>query len=83
MVEGILDSIIVSAPDVWVAIPFPDVTSLIEKIEQRLRNALGSLSTILAHPDQCRPVPGPKNGKKSKPGHQELPLGGNKAVEVG
>jgi hypothetical protein len=34
MVEGILDAVWDSGLEIWVAIPFSDVTSFIEKIEQ-------------------------------------------------
>ena len=55
-----------SAFVVWVAIPFSDITSFIEKIEQGICNALGSLSAIFAHPDECGPVPWTKKGKKDE-----------------
>ena len=50
---------------------------------QRLRNTLGSLFTIFAHPHQCRPVPGPKESKKNKPSGLKLPSGAMKRLKSG
>src|ERR1035441_9864309 len=82
MVEGILELTRGSASEIWVAIPFPDVTSFIEKIEQTIRDALGSLSTILTQPDECRPVPGPWKHIKQQPAYVKLPLCRDKPIEI-
>jgi len=86
MVEGIFSSSrsfgCNSGLEIWVAIPFSDVTSLIEKIEQRLRDVLRSLPTIFAHPEECGPVPRTEQGKKSKPSQTKLTTGREEAIEV-
>src|SRR5487761_2380082 len=82
IVAGIFESIGLSALESWVAIPFPDVTSFIEKFEHRLRDAVGSLPAIFAHPDECGPVPGPHNRKKDKPAELKLSVLGDKAVKI-
>ncbi len=71
---------------VWVAIRV-GVTSLHYRIAQKfvepLRNALGSLSTIFAHLDECGPYPGPKESKKNKLWGLELAVCVDEAVEIG
>src|SRR5208282_3560529 len=69
--------------EIWVAILFFDVTSFIEKIEQRLHAALGSLLTIFAHPEECGPVPGPDQAQKCKGHEPEAAVRGKKWVEIG
>ena len=45
--------------------------------------ALGSLTAILTHPDECGPVPGPGKYKKEQPEGMKAAVGGDKAVEIG
>src|ERR1017187_5954551 len=83
MVAGIFVSAVLSRFVIWVAIQFSDVTSLIQKIEQRLGNTLGSSSAIFAHSHQCGPVPRPQERIKDKGGGLKLAVWRYKAVEVG
>src|ERR1039458_6004914 len=82
MVDGMSYSIWLSVFVVWVAISFPDVTSFIEKIEQRLGNTLSRLLTIFAHPHQRGPVPGAKDGKNNEPSQSKPAIWKNKAIEI-
>jgi hypothetical protein len=72
MVAGIPVSIWLSAFAIWVAIALSYRTSVIQKIEQGLPDALGGLAAILAHPHERGPVPGPKSGKNDEPGQLKL-----------
>src|SRR5580698_4826552 len=56
MVVGIRASTRSSGFEIWVAIRRFAVTSLLEKIAERICDALGSLLTIFAHLEQERPV---------------------------
>jgi hypothetical protein len=67
----------------WVAIALSDITSLIQKIEQELPDALGGLSAIFAHPHQGRPVPRPQDAKNDEPAQLKLPIRQDKAIEIG
>src|ERR1017187_7603701 len=58
MSAGISFLIWVSIFEIWVAIPLPYFSFRIQKVEQRLRDTLGSPFTIFAHSNQCSPVPG-------------------------
>ncbi|MGD0739605.1 MAG: hypothetical protein ABR957_08420, partial [Terracidiphilus sp.] len=69
--------------EIWVAILFFGVTSFIEKIEQQFHDALGSPSTIFAHPEECGPVPGPDQAQKCKWDEPEAAIGVEKRVEIG
>src|ERR1700690_2723372 len=87
MVLGRVESSWISGFEIWVAIPFSDVTSFagelpIEKIEQAFREALGSLPTIFAHSDERRPVKRPEDGKYGKLGELHLTSVRDKAIEV-
>src|ERR1700676_2607028 len=72
-----------SGLDIWVAILCPYVTSFIQKIEQGLINVLGSLPAILAHSDECGPVPRAKSNKKNERPQLELAVWPNKTIEIG
>ena len=54
-----------------------------KKTVQRLRDALGSSLTIFTYPDERRPVPRAKNGKKSKPGELKLACSREESIEIG
>src|SRR5580698_872545 len=67
---------------VWVAIALSAISPFVEKIEQAIPQAEGSLPAILAHPDEAGPVPWPQNRKKYHPGHVQLPIRPDKPVEI-
>src|SRR6516225_11193880 len=53
-----------------------------EKFEQRLRDILGSPSTIFAHPDERGPVLRTEHGPKSETGGEEASVVVNKGIKV-
>src|ERR1017187_6531155 len=83
MVSGSLCSSWRTVFDVWVAMRRADRTSFIQKIEDRLRDALGSPSAIFAHSRQGGPVPRSYCGKYPETKELELPLRGQKSIEIG
>jgi hypothetical protein len=74
MVPGIEPSVWKLVFGVWVAIALSYLTSLVQKFQQGLRNALGSLPAILAHLDECGPVPGAQERKKHETAQLKLPV---------
>ena len=72
---------------VWVAIRFgvtslDIISSFAQEFVDPLRNVLGSLCTIFAHFDECRPNPGSKESKKYQLPGQKLAVLIDKRVEI-
>src|ERR1700734_2962956 len=88
MVEGILVLTWNSGLEIWVAIPLCYVTSFIgklpiEKIAERVRDALGSPPAIFAHSDERGPVPRPEKSIKCQSACLKLAIRGDKPIEIG
>src|SRR5438270_9378022 len=83
MVVGNVLALWDSGLEICVAIPFPDLIWVVEKIEQGLSDALGSLPAILAHLYERRPVPRSYGGKKNQTPNLKPPIRPDKPVEIG
>src|ERR1035438_7836911 len=79
---GIFSSAWLSAFGIWVAIALSYVGPFVEKVENGFLDVLRGHPAILAHPRQCKPVPGSEQGKKDESNQPDFPICRNKSIEV-